>query len=119
MTQIFYDYSIRATWKGRTETPAAIGVKFLKTLDTLSGIRHRHNDREQCRPRRVGGTGAASRLHAVQRRSSPHQAVVPSLRNDAWFALLHAEATAAPRPKCGGFSFAQLTSRDSGADNNL
>jgi hypothetical protein len=38
MTQIVYDYFIRSTWKGRTETPAVIGKKFLKTLDALSGI---------------------------------------------------------------------------------
>lgn len=38
MTQIVYDYFIRSTWKGRTETPAVIGAKFLKTLDALSGI---------------------------------------------------------------------------------
>lgn len=39
MTQIVYDYFIRSTWKGRTETPAVIGAKFLKTLDAVE--RHR------------------------------------------------------------------------------
>jgi len=38
MTQVVYKYSIRSTWKERTETPAAVGGKFLKTLDALSGI---------------------------------------------------------------------------------
>jgi hypothetical protein len=34
----FYNYFIRSTWHGRVETPAAIGAKFLNTLDALSGI---------------------------------------------------------------------------------
>jgi hypothetical protein len=37
-TAPYYDYFIRSKWKGRVETPAAIGAKFLKTLDALSGI---------------------------------------------------------------------------------
>jgi hypothetical protein len=34
----YYEYFIRSTWPGRTETPAVIGAKFLKTLDALSEI---------------------------------------------------------------------------------
>jgi len=37
-TEPCYVYSIRSNWHGRVETPAAIGAKFLKTLDALSGI---------------------------------------------------------------------------------
>jgi len=38
MKEPFYDYFIRSCWEGRTDTPSAIGAKFLKTLDALSGI---------------------------------------------------------------------------------
>jgi hypothetical protein len=38
MKEPFYCYFIRSGWPERTDTPAAIGAKFLKTLDTLSGI---------------------------------------------------------------------------------
>jgi hypothetical protein len=34
----YYEYFIRSEWDARVETPAAIGAKFLKTLDALSGI---------------------------------------------------------------------------------
>jgi hypothetical protein len=34
----YYKYFIRSAWHGRVETPAAIGAKFLATLDALSGI---------------------------------------------------------------------------------
>lgn len=34
----FYCYFIRSGWRGRVDTPDAIGVKFLKTLDALTGI---------------------------------------------------------------------------------
>ncbi len=34
----YYDYFIRSEWRGRVETPAAIGTKFLNTLDALSQI---------------------------------------------------------------------------------
>lgn len=34
----YYEYFIRSTWPGRAETPAAIGAKFLETLDALSRI---------------------------------------------------------------------------------
>jgi hypothetical protein len=34
----YYEYFIRSTWGSRVETPAAIGAKFLKTLDALSEI---------------------------------------------------------------------------------
>ena len=37
-TEPFYNYFVRSTWHGRVETPAAIGAKFLNTLDALSGI---------------------------------------------------------------------------------
>lgn len=33
-----YKYFIRSKWSGRVETPAAIGAKFLETLDALSRI---------------------------------------------------------------------------------
>jgi len=33
-----YEYFIRSKWRGRVETPAAIGAKFLTTLDALSRI---------------------------------------------------------------------------------
>jgi hypothetical protein len=38
MNDVFYRYFIRSGWHGRMDTPAAIGAKFLKTLDALSGI---------------------------------------------------------------------------------
>jgi hypothetical protein len=38
MEEPFYSYSIRSGWKGRVDTPAAIGAKFVKTLDGLSSI---------------------------------------------------------------------------------
>jgi hypothetical protein len=38
MSEPFYSYSIRSEWEGRVDTPAAIGVKFVKTLDGLSSI---------------------------------------------------------------------------------
>lgn len=34
----YYEYFIRSKWHGRVETPAAIGAKFLHTLDALSRI---------------------------------------------------------------------------------
>jgi hypothetical protein len=34
----YYNYFIRSEWYGQVETPVAIGVKFLATLDALSGI---------------------------------------------------------------------------------
>ncbi len=37
-TEPYYKYFIRSHWHGRVETPAAIGAKFLNTLDALSGI---------------------------------------------------------------------------------
>lgn len=33
-----YTYHIRSTWKERTDTPAAVGSKFIATLDALTGI---------------------------------------------------------------------------------
>jgi hypothetical protein len=38
MTELFYKYFIRSGWNGRVETPAALGAKFVKTLDSLSGV---------------------------------------------------------------------------------
>jgi hypothetical protein len=38
MTEPFYEYFIRSGWKPRVEIPAAIGAKFLKTLDALSRV---------------------------------------------------------------------------------
>jgi hypothetical protein len=38
MRQPFYSYFIRSGWLERDDPPAAIGAKFLKTLDALSGI---------------------------------------------------------------------------------
>jgi hypothetical protein len=39
MTRVpYYEYFIRSKWRGRIETPAAIGAKFLNTLDALSRI---------------------------------------------------------------------------------
>jgi hypothetical protein len=38
MKEPFYRYLIRSGWKGRVETPAALGAKFVKTLDALSRI---------------------------------------------------------------------------------
>lgn len=37
-TAPFYDYAICSKWYGRVEMPAAIGAKFLDTLDVLSEI---------------------------------------------------------------------------------
>ena len=37
-TEPHYTYFVRSKWKGRVETPTAIGTKFLNTLDALSGI---------------------------------------------------------------------------------
>ncbi len=37
-TEPYYEYFIRSIWQGRVETPAAIGAKFLSTLDALSRI---------------------------------------------------------------------------------
>jgi hypothetical protein len=37
-TKPYYVYYIRFQWHGRVETPAAIGAKFLNTLDALSRI---------------------------------------------------------------------------------
>jgi hypothetical protein len=34
----YYEYFIRSKWPGRVETPAAIGAKFLTTLDALSRV---------------------------------------------------------------------------------
>ena len=38
MSALSFDYNIRSAWRGRVETPASIGQKFLKTLDALSAI---------------------------------------------------------------------------------
>ena len=38
-TKPYYVYYIRFQWHGRVETPAAIGAKFLNTLDALSSDR--------------------------------------------------------------------------------
>jgi hypothetical protein len=38
MIEPFYSYFIRSEWKGRVETPAALGAKFVKTLDALSTV---------------------------------------------------------------------------------
>jgi hypothetical protein len=38
ITQPCYEYFIRSQWRGRVETPAAIGAKLLNTLDALSRI---------------------------------------------------------------------------------
>jgi hypothetical protein len=38
MKDPFYSYFIRSGWPERVETPAAIGAKFVKTLDALSRI---------------------------------------------------------------------------------
>jgi hypothetical protein len=38
MRELFYSYFIRSGWKGRVESAAAIGRKFVKTLDASSGI---------------------------------------------------------------------------------
>lgn len=38
MKDSFYTYHIRSEWKGRTEAPASVGAKFVKTLDSLSSI---------------------------------------------------------------------------------
>jgi hypothetical protein len=38
MRDPFYSYFIRSGWRERDEAPAAIGAKFVKTLDTLSSI---------------------------------------------------------------------------------
>ena len=38
MEEPFYTYYIRSEWPGRTEDPASVGAKFLKTLDALSSI---------------------------------------------------------------------------------
>jgi hypothetical protein len=38
MKEPFYCYFIRSGWPERVEAPAAIGAKFVKTLDALSGI---------------------------------------------------------------------------------
>jgi hypothetical protein len=37
-TKPYYVYSIRSQWRGRIETPVAIGAKFVNMLDALSGI---------------------------------------------------------------------------------
>jgi hypothetical protein len=37
-TEPYYVYSIRSQWRGRIETPAAIGAKFVNMLDALSRI---------------------------------------------------------------------------------
>jgi hypothetical protein len=37
-TEPHYEYFIRSDWQDRVETPAAIGAKFLNTLDALSRI---------------------------------------------------------------------------------
>jgi hypothetical protein len=34
----FFRYGLRSSWKGRVETPAALGAKFVGTLDALSRI---------------------------------------------------------------------------------
>lgn len=36
--EIDYTFSIRSIWAERVETPAAIGAKFVETLDALTGI---------------------------------------------------------------------------------
>ena len=36
MKEPFYTYYIRSEWRGRTEAPASVGAKFVKTLDALS-----------------------------------------------------------------------------------
>lgn len=38
MTEINYRYSIRSRWRGRVDSPAGVGAKFLSTLDALSDI---------------------------------------------------------------------------------
>jgi hypothetical protein len=38
MKEPLYSYFIRSDWKGRVETPAALGAKFVKTLDALSRV---------------------------------------------------------------------------------
>jgi hypothetical protein len=38
MTQTGYRYIIRSEWGGRTEAPAAVGTRFLKTLAALSDL---------------------------------------------------------------------------------
>ena len=38
MGKLRYNYFVRSRWKGRAEAPSDIGMKFLKTLDALSGI---------------------------------------------------------------------------------
>jgi hypothetical protein len=38
MNEQFYTYHIRSGWKGRVESPAALGAKFVKTLDALSRV---------------------------------------------------------------------------------
>ncbi|HWX83948.1 MAG TPA: hypothetical protein VNZ48_10170 [Xanthobacteraceae bacterium] len=38
MKEPFHSYSIRSEWKGRVDTPATIGAKFVKTLDALSSV---------------------------------------------------------------------------------
>jgi hypothetical protein len=38
MKDPFYSYFIRSGWPERVEAPAAIGAKFVKTLDALSGL---------------------------------------------------------------------------------
>jgi hypothetical protein len=38
MKEPFYRYFVRSGWPGRVETPAAIGAKFIKTLDALSKV---------------------------------------------------------------------------------
>jgi hypothetical protein len=38
MDEPFYSYFIRSGWKGRVESPAALGAKFVMTLDGLSRI---------------------------------------------------------------------------------
>jgi Immunity protein 52 len=38
MDEPFYSYFIRSGWKGRVESPAALGAKFVMTLDALSRI---------------------------------------------------------------------------------
>jgi hypothetical protein len=38
MSELEFDYNIRSGWRGRVDSPAAIGEKFTKTLDALSLI---------------------------------------------------------------------------------
>jgi hypothetical protein len=38
ITAPYYDYSIRSQWRGRVDTPSAIGAKLLDTLDALSAV---------------------------------------------------------------------------------